>query len=267
MAGGEDLADALHELQALTERLRRECPWDQVQTERTIVPHTVEEAYEVADAALSDDDEKLADELGDLLYQVFFLALLMEERGSASVADVARGVHEKLVRRHPHVFGEANLDSPDAVRERWEALKAAEAGRAGIFHEVPDSLPALLRARKAQGRAAAARFDYPSLESAIAGLHEELAELEQALEGQAVAPEAEASERLFAETGDVLFAFVNVARKVNVDPELALASAVSRFMTRVERAEHLACEAGRDFASLTLGEQEQYFRDAKRRDD
>lgn len=263
MSGGDDLAGALRDLQVLTERLRRECPWDQVQTERTIVPHTVEEAYEVAEAAQIGDDEKLSDELGDLLYQVFFLALLMEERGSGSVADVARGVHDKLVRRHPHVFGDLGLESPDAVRERWDALKAAEAGRAGIFHEVPESLPALLRARKAQRRAAAANFDYPSLESAIGGLREELAELEQALEGETAAPEAESSEGLFGETGDVLFALVNVARKVNVDPELALASAVTRFMSRVERAEDRARGDGREFASLTLREQERYFRDAK----
>ncbi|MCY4087221.1 MAG: nucleoside triphosphate pyrophosphohydrolase [Actinomycetia bacterium] len=264
MPGGDDLAAAIHELQALTEELRRACPWDRVQTERTIVPHTVEEAYEVADAAQDGDDEKLADELGDLLYQVFFLSLLMEERGSASLAEIARGVHEKLVHRHPHVFGTAQLDSPEDVRERWDALKAREAGRAGIFHDVPESLPALLRARKVQWRAAAARFDYASLESAMSGLRGELAELEQALEGHDDAPEVETSERLFAETGDVLFSLVNVARKVNVDPELALASAVARFTARVERAERLAREAGHDFGSLTLDEQERYYCDAKR---
>ena len=110
------LAEALVDLQDLTERLRRECPWDREQTERTIVPHTVEEAYEVADAAIGGDDAKLADELGDLLFQVYFLALLLSEKGQLGLEDIARGVHEKLVRRHPHVFGGTELDTPGEVR-------------------------------------------------------------------------------------------------------------------------------------------------------
>src|SRR3989442_7675473 len=117
------LADALVELQELTERLRRECPWDREQTERTIVPHTVEEAYEVADAALAGDDEKLLDELGDLLFQVYFLALLLEEQGKGDLAAAARLIHEKLVRRHPHVFGDVEADTPGRVKENWETIK------------------------------------------------------------------------------------------------------------------------------------------------
>ena len=112
------LAEALVELQALTERLRRDCPWDREQTERTIVPHTVEEAYEVADAAIARDDAKLADELGDLLFQVYFLALLLQERGGEDLESVARGIHDKLVRRHPHVFGDAEAKTAGRVRER-----------------------------------------------------------------------------------------------------------------------------------------------------
>src|SRR5713101_2384364 len=115
----EGLEQALLELQRLTERLRRDCPWDREQTAQTIVPHTVEEAYEVADAALAGDDEKLLDELGDLLFQVYFLALLLSEKGQLGLEDIARGVHEKLVRRHPHVFGGVELDSPGAVRHSW----------------------------------------------------------------------------------------------------------------------------------------------------
>src|ERR1700756_538210 len=117
------LADALVELQELTERLRRDCPWDREQTARTIVPHTVEEAYEVADAALAGDDAKLLDELGDLLFQVYFLALLLEEQGKGDLAQAARLIHEKLVRRHPHVFGEVEADTAGRVRENWERIK------------------------------------------------------------------------------------------------------------------------------------------------
>src|SRR5262245_43156118 len=117
------LADALLELQELTERLRRECPWDREQTAKTIVPHTVEEAYEVADAALGGDDAKLLDELGDLLFQVYFLALLLEERGSGDLEEVAGRIHAKLVARHPHVFGDVDAQTPGRVRENWERLK------------------------------------------------------------------------------------------------------------------------------------------------
>src|SRR3990172_629124 len=119
------LAEALLELQELTERLRRECPWDRAQTARTIVPHTVEEAYEVADAALEGDTAKLLDELGDLLFQVYFLALLLSEQGYGDLEAVARNVHEKLVRRHPHVFGEAQASTPAEVRQTWEHTKRA----------------------------------------------------------------------------------------------------------------------------------------------
>ena len=142
------LTEALAELQELTERLRRDCPWDREQTARTIVQHTVEEAYEVADAALAGDDEKLLDELGDLLFQVYFLALLLEERGAGDLAQVARGVPVKLVRRHPHVFGDVDAQTADRVRSNWERIKREQEGREGIFHDVADGMPALLYARK-----------------------------------------------------------------------------------------------------------------------
>ena len=157
----EGLAEALLELQALTERLRRECPWDREQTAQTIVPHTVEEAYEVADAALAADDAKLLDELGDLLFQVYFLALLLEERGAGDLAEVARGVHAKLVRRHPHVFGDVEAETAERVRSNWERIKVEQEGREGIFHDVAKGLPGLLYARKIQQRAKHVGFEYP----------------------------------------------------------------------------------------------------------
>src|SRR6266516_3530031 len=144
----QGLERALLELQRLTERLRAECPWDREQTARTLVPHTVEEAYEVADAALAGDDEKLLDELGDLLFQVYFLALLLEERGKGDLAVVATLIHEKLIRRHPHVFGHVEAETPGRVKENWGRIKREQEGREGVFHHVPDALPALLHARK-----------------------------------------------------------------------------------------------------------------------
>lgn len=264
MRGPDGLAEALLDLQRLAERLRRDCPWDRAQTARTIVPHTVEEAYEVADAALGGDDAKLLDELGDLLFQTVFLALLLEERGAGSLEEVARSIHGKLVRRHPHVFeAEAALASAGAVKERWEELKARQEEREGIFHDVPESLPALLLAKKVQRRAATIGFEYRNGADAFSDLADELAELRQELPAADPPPETEPEPAVAAELGDVLFACVNVARRFNVDPELALRQATGRFRTRVERAESLAAADGREFAALDVDEQDGYFDRAK----
>jgi len=262
--GGNDrLANALVELQALTERLRRECPWDQEQTARTIVPHTVEEAYEVADAALAGDDAKLLDEIGDLLFQSYFLALLLEERDAGSLAEAAEHVHAKLVSRHPHVFGDAEARTAGRVRERWEELKREHEGREGVFHDVPEGLPALLYARKVQLRAKAVGFEYPDLAGALADFEDELRELHAELPDTDPAPETEPDARMAAELGDVLFAAVNVARRLNVDPELELRAAAKRFRARVETAEALAGRDGKDWTTLPLDEQDAYYDRAK----
>jgi MazG family protein len=256
--------EALLDLLELTRRLRRDCPWDREQTARTIVPHTVEEAYEVADAALSGDDVELRDELGDLLFQVYFLALLLEERDAGDLEEVARGVHAKLVRRHPHVFGDAEARTAGRVRERWEQIKTEHEGREGVFHHVPEALPALLHARKVQRRAAAVGFEYPDVESRFAHLHAELDELRAEIERAGEpAPETEPDERVFDELGDVLFLIVNVAMRLNVDPELALRSATRKFVGRVERAVELASEQGQDWRELSLEAQDRFYDRAK----
>src|SRR3978361_147200 len=151
------VAAAVARLDELTRRLRRECPWDREQDERSIVPHTVEEAYELADAANAGDDAKLRDELGDVLFQLHFLYVLLEERGAGDMAQVAEHVRQKLIRRHPHVFGEVEAETAGEVLRNWDEIKSGEAGREpGIFGEVPENLPALLYARKLQRRAASA---------------------------------------------------------------------------------------------------------------
>jgi MazG family protein len=259
------LAEALLELQELTERLRRDCPWDREQTARTIVPHTVEEAYEVADAAIAGDPAKLLDELGDLLFQVYFLSLLLAEQGQGDLEAVARAVHEKLVRRHPHIFGEVEARTAGRVRENWERIKREQEEREGVFHDVPEALPSLLYARKVQRRARAVGFEYPNLEGALADLDDELRELKQAIAeaGGEPAPETEPHPHVFEELGDVLFASVNVARRLNVDPELALRAMSERFVARVERAEQLAAAEGKRWTELELDEQDRYFDLAK----
>jgi nucleoside triphosphate diphosphatase len=252
------LAEALLDLQQLTERLRRDCPWDREQTARTIVPHTVEEAYEVADAAYAGDGEKLVDELGDLLFQVYFLALLLAERGQGDLEQVARGIHTKLVRRHPHVFGDVEADTPARVKANWEQIKREQEAREGVFHHVAEALPSLLHARKVQQRAAAVGFEYPDVQGALADLEDELDELRAELDGS---PDRQAEEM-----GDLLFAAVNVARRLGSDPELELRRASERFVSRVEEAERLADVEGKRWTELELADQDRYFDLAKERE-
>src|SRR4051794_1199208 len=236
MSRPEDVAAAVRALDELTRRLRRECPWDREQDERSIVPHTVEEAYELAAAAHARDDGKLLDELGDVLFQVHFLSLLLEERGAGSLADVAEHIRAKLIRRHPHVFGEVEAESAREVLRNWDAIKADEPGREpGIFGDVPENLPGPLYARKVQRRAATSGFDFEHVP--YEAVEAELDELRKASDREAA----------FHEVGDVLFAAVNVARKLRVDPELALRGAAERFRGRVEAAAGLAAGDGADW--------------------
>lgn len=257
------LAAALVELQELTERLRRECPWDREQTARTIVPHTVEEAYEVADAAIAGDDEKLLDEIGDLVFQCVFLSLTLQESASGDLEAAIRGVMKKLVARHPHIFGGADLTSAGAVRVRWEELKREQEGREGIFHDVPEGLPGLLYARKVQDRAKAAGFEYPDLAGALADFEDELNEFRAELPEGDPPTETEPEARVASELGDVLFAAVNVARRLNVDPELELRAATKRFRARVEHAAELAAADRKNWTKLPLDEQDAYYDKAK----
>jgi len=204
------------------------------------------------------------DELGDLLFQVFFLALTLREKDHGDLEQVAHGIHAKLVRRHPHVFGEAEAETAGAVRARWEDIKREQEGREGVFHDVPETLPALLYARKVQRRAAAVNFDYPDAAGALADLEDELRELKHELaERGEPRPETEPDRRQAEELGDLLFACVNVARRLNADPELELRSAANRFRKRVETAEGLAAARGENWSELPLERQDQYFDIAK----
>ena len=222
MSGPSEISAAIARLDELTRRLRTECPWDREQDERSIVPHTVEEAYELADAANAGDDAKLLDELGDVLFQVHFLSLLLEERGAGDLAAVAEHCRQKLIRRHPHVFGDVEAASAGAVLKNWDAIKATEAGREpGIFGEVPENLPALLYARKVQRRAA------------TAGLLERAPDPDP--EQDPIAERGAAFEQI----GEQLFATVDEARRLRVDPELALRAAAQRFRTRLDPEDSL----------------------------
>jgi MazG family protein len=219
------VTSSLDRLDEITRRLRRECPWDREQDERSIVPHTVEESYELADAALSGDDAKLADELGDVLFQVHFLALLLEERGAGSLDEVAEGMTAKLIRRHPHVFGDAEADSAGKVLRQWDSIKREERG-GELFGELPENLPSTLYARKLQLRAGRAGKRGRDAEQALG----EVRRL-----GEELASAGVSGEQAFDYLGELLFCAVDAARALGVDPELALRAAAQRFRADVEQ--------------------------------
>ena len=216
MSTPDESGQALARLDEISRRLRVECPWDREQDERSIVPHTVEEAYELADAANRGDDGKLLDELGDVLFQVVFLSILLEERGEGDFAAVAEHCRQKLIRRHPHVFGDVSAETAGEVLRNWDEIKRGEEGREpGIFGDVPENLPAPLYARKVMRRASSAGADVPRADVG------------------ALAADADDFESI----GDLLFAAVALAREHKVDPELALRSAADRFRQRIEDQE------------------------------
>jgi len=222
------------------------CPWDREQNFATIAPYTIEEAYEVADAIERGDMTALKDELGDLLLQVVFHARMAEEDGGFAFDDVANAISDKMIRRHPHVFGDTVIATVAAQNEAWEAHKAAERGpQESVLDGVALAYPALLRAAKISKRAARIGFDWPDARSVIAKINEEVAEIEAEMAGAN-------RDRLEDEIGDLLFAAANLARKFDIEPETALRRATAKFERRFKQVEALAAErgVGRDIDAL-----------------
>lgn len=264
----EQLAGTLLELDEVVRRLRRDCPWDREQGIEDISTHTLEETFELIDAAHAGDIDEVGGELGDLLFHIFFMANLSAEQGNADLDSITRAIIDKLIRRHPHVYGETAVESAVDVVERWENIKRDKEGREGIFHDVPSSLPSPLFAQRLQTRAAAVGFDWDRAEPIFEKLEEETIELKEALAAEEPFPEGTDKKRgsdteAYHEVGDMLFAVVNLARKLRVDPELALRSAAGRFQQRVERAAELAAGKGEEFSRLPLDRQEEYYQQAK----
>jgi ATP diphosphatase len=234
------------------------CPWDREQTFETIAPYTIEEAYEVADAIARADLERLRDELGDLLFQVVFHARMAEERGQFDFADVAQGIHEKLVRRHPHVFGTASREEA-TLRHSWEAHKASERaarGTRGVLADVPAALPALSRAAKLGKRAGRVGFDWDAAAGVRTKIDEELAELDRAVE-------AGRKDQIAEELGDLLFTVANWARHLELDAEQALRAASLKFEQRFECMETQAQGAQLRLETLSPTQWEQLWSAAK----
>lgn len=250
----------LERLRAIMHRLRAPggCPWDAEQTHASLVPNLIEEAYETVDAIQRCDDGDLAEELGDLLLQVVFHSELAEEDGRFTLDSVARGICDKLIRRHPHVFGATTAPDSAAVLRQWDAIKRDEKGHAGqpYLHGTGSGLPALLRAAKLQKKAAKVGFDWPDQSGATAKLAEEMAELHEALRADDAAAVAE-------EMGDVMFSLVNLARFRQLDPEVLMAAANAKFEARFAAVEQALKARAITLADATLDEMEAEWEAAK----
>ena len=269
-AASEDARAEMQRLIDIMARLRDPvdgCPWDVKQSFATIAPYTIEEAYEVADAIARDDMPELREELGDLLLQVVFHSRMAEEAGHFAFADVARAISDKMVERHPHVFGDARFASETEQKVDWETRKAAERQRkkaageaAGVLDGVATSLPALLRAEKLQKRAARVGFDWPQTTQVLDKIAEEVGELTAELDSA----DADANRRIEEEFGDLLFAMVNLGRHLKLDSEEALRKANHKFTRRFQAIEQAFREQGRELPDCSLDEMEEAWQSAKR---
>jgi len=263
------IAGEMTQLHGLARTLREQCPWDKAQTHKSLVRYLIEETYEVVDAITSLDpndessDEKLIEELGDLLYQVEFHAIIAEQQGRFSIADVARSIHDKLVRRHPHVFGDFEAETPDAVASNWESLKKQERDKTNaktVFEGVAKSAPSLMYSTKLQKRAAELGFDWPNKTGASEKIAEELRELVRAIDS------AGTPDEIPLELGDVLFSVVNLSRHIGVDAESALRSAAEKFRRRFEAVVALAQRRDLQLEKCTLAQLDALWDEVKKAD-
>lgn len=243
--------DALTRLRYIVHRLRAPggCPWDMEQTHESLIPHVIEEAYEVAEAIRGGNAAEICDELGDLLLQPVLHAEIASESGAFDLDKMAHGLCEKLIRRHPHVFGESSAATSDAVLSQWDAIKRVEKGteNEGLLHGTGGGLPALMRGQKLQKKAARVGFDWPNAKPVFDKIREETAELEEAVQSGDKAHIAE-------EIGDLFFSVVNLARKLGIESESALAAANDKFVNRFHAMEKRLREQGRELGTLSLAE-------------
>jgi MazG family protein len=258
------MSSSFDRLVAIMDRLRDPggCPWDREQTVQTLAPYFLEEAYEVVDAIGDGSPEKLCEELGDLLLQIVFVARIARERGWFDLDRVCDGISEKMVRRHPHVFGDREVSDAAEVLRNWETIKRDErsaSAESSVLDGVPGSLPALLKAFRMTEKAAAVGFDWRRPDDVMDKMREEVAELEAELE----AGDRAAAGRVRAEMGDVLFVIANLARHLGVEPETALQGTNATFMRRFRAMERLARRRGRDFRDMDLAEQDALWNEVK----
>lgn len=252
--------DSFQKLVDIMARLRSEdgCPWDKVQTSESIKPYLIEETYEVIEAIDEKDPAKMKEELGDLLLQIVFHAQIAKDRGEFEIDDVINKINEKMISRHPHVFGGAVFETPEEVTKQWQERKKEE----GKFKEsalegVPKELPSLLRAHRLQSRAAKVGFDWAKVEDVFGKLDEELEEFREAIEGKN-------KSEIEDELGDIFFVLVNISRFVGVNAEEALRKTISKFISRFRYIEMKASDEGRSLSDMTLDEMDALWDEAKR---
>lgn len=265
---GDEVWRGIDQLLAVMRQLRAPeggCPWDIKQDMQSLVPYTIEEAYEVAAAVAEADPEDIRGELGDLLFQVVFYAQIASEDGWFDFDQVASSMAQKLIRRHPHVFGDEQVTDAYAVKQRWEELKREEREQKGgidtVFADVPANLPSILKAMKIQKRAASVGFDWPTVAPVIDKIEEEIEEVRGALATQPL-HQAHVEE----EIGDLLFAVVNLARHAKVNPETALSKANQKFMARFRFVEQQVAAASGSFSDYDLNTLEAFWQKAKQKD-
>ena len=241
-------------------RLREGCPWDRKQTSASLRPYLIEEAYELLEAIDSGKADAVREELGDLLLQIVFHARIAEERGEFTMDDVVEGISQKMISRHPHVFGDAKYETPEEVVGQWEQRKREEGKlRDSLLSGVPHSMPALLRAQRLQSRAAKVGFDWSRVEEVLAKVEEEMAEFREALKGGR-------KDEVQDELGDIFFALVNVSRFLEIDSEAALRGTIAKFIKRFRHIEMAAEAAGRSMNEMSLDEMEALWQESKKDD-
>jgi XTP/dITP diphosphohydrolase len=255
---------AFSRLLGIMEDLRAKCPWDKAQTLESLRHLTIEETYELSDAILKGDSAEVKKELGDLILHVVFYAKIGSETQDFDIADVLTGICEKLIKRHPHIYGDVQVKDEAEVRQNWERLKLKE-GNQSVLSGVPASLPALLKAYRIQEKVRGVGFDWEEPQQVWAKVKEELAEFEQEYNQETITPENQAKAEM--EFGDVLFALINYARFVGINPETALEKTNQKFTRRFQYIESKAKEISKSLADMTLAEMDVYWEEAKRMED
>ncbi|MDT0622795.1 nucleoside triphosphate pyrophosphohydrolase [Croceitalea vernalis] len=255
MTTRSDKIEAFDRLLTIMDELREQCPWDKKQTLQTLRHLTIEETYELGDAILDNDLEEIKKELGDLLLHIVFYAKIGSETNDFDIADVANGICEKLINRHPHIYGDVKVKDEEDVKRNWETIKLKE-GKKSVLEGVPNSLPALVKANRIQEKVAGVGFDWEKPDQVFEKLEEELAEFQDEVK-------AENRVKMEAEFGDVLFSMVNYARFLDINPENALERTNKKFIGRFQFLEKKAKEAGKSLKELSLAEMNEFWEEAK----
>lgn len=247
--------EAFERLLVIMDELREKCPWDRKQTLESLRHLTIEETYELGDAILENDMDEIKKELGDLLLHIVFYSKIGSEKNAFDIADVANHISDKLIHRHPHIYGDVDADSAEQVEKNWEAIKLKE-GKRSVLEGVPKGLPALIKAYRIQDKVSGVGFDWDNTEAVFEKVTEELSELKSEVEQSD-------SDKMEAEFGDVLFSLINYARFLKINPETALERTNKKFMERFTHIESKASEAGKKINELSLAEMEVYWQQAK----